>query len=542
MRKPSAFDKLSPEEKKETIKRILSRQGGTSYISGRTIDLAINKIEVDHIISLDKNGPDNESNWGVVIDSENSSKGARDLQLMRFIYSFRQHAEKHISQKRDFNLGDALFEFFPKRQEIKVRFNEERTEITLISYDHDSTNQYTFLLIEDGNDRSVKSFVGMIPFNFIFHDPTINPRSIVDLEPLLEEFYNKNPQLFPSLAILETDVDGRGKIQVFDGQHKAAAQLYNRSQNLFLRVFINADKTKIKRTNLRAHTIVAQIHFPQLVTDKVGHDLFKIEFEPFIDRVDIERESEYSFIKQEDINEEYRNYLYNYYRYNVLINEDGDRNKILDYVETISARSKKYPLSYDTLSKTFLKIIYSKPSLLKLKESVHFRKLELTNLWKIMEIFTEEVLESKFDTEKGIFKLEERLLDDPDSINDSHLIAYRLCRRSGMVIWIDQFSKAMALMLKTRSKYRDNNWANEQKLWVVMNDDDLNQIRKMFKVIKSHQIWKTKDNKEVLSALGSTKQSDWTEMLINGKLPGREEKFFEPLTDMFIFQNSLDIK
>jgi hypothetical protein len=47
---------------------------------------------------------------------------------------------------------------------------------------------------------------------------------------------------------------------------------------------------------------VAQIHFPQLVTDKVGHDLFKIEFEPFIDKVDIEKESEYSFIKQEEIN------------------------------------------------------------------------------------------------------------------------------------------------------------------------------------------------------------------------------------------------
>jgi len=541
MRKLSAFDKLPKDEKDKTIQRILTRQGNLSYISGKTIDLAINKIEVDHIIALDKNGPDNESNWGVVIDSENSSKGARDLQLMRYIYAFRKHTEKFLNQKRDFNLGDALTEFFSTRNRIKVKFNEDRTMITINYIENRESRQLSFPIIEDSIDKSIKSFVGMIPFSIIFHDQTVNPRSIVDLEPLIEEFYHKNPQLFPSLAMLETDVDGNGTINVFDGQHKAAAQLYNRSQNLFLRVFINADKTKIKRTNLRAHTIVAQIHFPQLVSDKVGHDLFKIEFEPFIDKVDIEKGSEFSFIKQEDMNEEYRKYLCNYYRYNAIINQDGERNKILDFVETISARSKKYPISYDTLSKTFLNLIYSKPAQIKLKESVHFRKLEFTNLWKIMEIFTEEVLESKFDTERGIFKLEERLLDDPDSIPDNHLIAYRLCRRSAMVIWMGQFSKALALMLKTHRKYKDNNWANEKKLWVEMNENDLNHIRKMFMVIKDHNIWKTKTNKEVLSALGSTKQVDWDEMLINGKLPGREGKLFEPLTDTFIFQSSTDL-
>ena len=96
MRKPSAFDKLSKDEKKETIDRLLLRQAGKSYISDKAIELAINKVEVDHIVALDRNGPDNESNWGIVIDTENSSKGTRDLQLMRYLYTFRRHSEKYL--------------------------------------------------------------------------------------------------------------------------------------------------------------------------------------------------------------------------------------------------------------------------------------------------------------------------------------------------------------------------------------------------------------------------------------------------------------
>ena len=542
-RKPCAIDRLSKEERKQTIDRLLKRQDGKSYISGKTIDLAINKVEIDHIVALDKNGPDNESNWGLVIDTENSSKGSRDLQLMRYLYTFRHHSEIYLKTKRDFNLGDALNEFFPQRYNVKVKFNDERTNISINYINNNKENiVYDFTLIEDSIDKGIKSFVGMIPFSIIKHDATINPRSIVDLEPLIEEFYNKNPQLFPSLAILEYDVNDNGTINVFDGQHKAAAQLYNRSQFLFIRVFVNIDKAKIKRTNLRAHTIVAQIHFPQLVTDKVGHDLFKVEFEPYIDKVEIEKASELLFIKQEEVNEEYRNYLNNYYRYKALIDDEDERHKILEYVETISARSKKFPISYDTLSKTFLKLIFSRPSDIKLKETIHYRKLELENLRNIMGIFVDEVLNSKFDVEKGIFKLEEKLIDDPDSIHDDHLIAYRMCRQSAMIIWIEEFKKAIALLMKTRNRYKDNEWASSHILWAEFSEDDLINIRKMMKVIKTHNIWRTKDNRELLNSLGSTRQNDWREMLINGRLPGREEEYFKPLTDMFIFQTSLDMK
>jgi len=539
MRVATAFDKLSKDEREETINRILKKQDYLSYISQQKIDLKIHKIDVDHIISLDRKGLDNESNWGVVIDTENKSKGTRDLQLMRYLYRFRQHSENYLNQKRDFNLGDALNEFFPKREKIKVEFNEERNRI-IISYNNGIENKSVeYFLLEDSIDKKIKSFVGMIPFKIVNHDSTINPRSIVDLEPLIEEFYNLNPQLFPSLALLEIDVNGWGTINIFDGQHKAAAQLYNRSQNLFLRVFVNADKAKIKKTNLRAHTVVAQIHFPQLISDKVGHDLYKIEFEPFIDKVDLERESEHSFIKQVEINDEFKKYQNNYYRYNSLINNDDERHIILNYVETISSRSKKYPISYDTLSKTFFKLIYNKPSELNLKKSLYYRKLELHNLRIIMQLFVEEVLNKKFDFEIGIFKLEEKLNVDSDSISNNHLVAYRICRQSAFIIWIAELKKAIALLLRSRQKYEDNHWGYSQPLWANLDENDFRTIRNMIKVICMHNIWITKENRELLRALGSTKQGDWMELLTNGKLPGREDRYFQPLNYSSIYHDAI---
>ena len=540
MRCKSKLDSLTKEERGELIERLYKRQGGKSYISGKEIDLRIDEVEIDHTVSLDRGGIDNESNWGLILKSENRSKGNRDLQLMKYIYEFRKHREKYVSEKKDFTFGDALNEFYPSRYKVKVQI--ENARIILSYKSGENTVRLEHPIITDERDKNIKSFVGMLPFEILHHDPTINPRSIVDLEPMIEEFYNKNPQLFPSLALLEMDNDGNGKIMVFDGQHKAAAQLYVRSRRLFVRVFINADRNKIKRTNFRAHTILAQIHFPQLISDKVGHDLFKLEFEPYLEKVDWDEGSEASFLKTENISEEYRGFLSNWLKYRVLIGENGERHKILDYVETVSSRSKKYPLSYDTLSKTFLKLLFLSPANEKLSLTQKYREMELKNLQRLMEIFVEEVLNEKFDLNKGIYKLEEELEKDPNSIPDEHLIAYRMCRAPAMVVWIAELKKAISRLLKSRNKYYKNDWSEKRILWAEINDEEWKIIRNMIKVIWMHQVWKQKENKDVLLALRSTRQKDWKEILLDGRLPGREERLFNPLRDTEIYDCAIDMR
>lgn len=539
MRQKSKLDKLITEEKKELIKRLYKRQDGRSYISGNTIDLKIDDVEIDHIVSLDRKGIDNESNWGLVLKSENRSKGTKDLQLMRYVYQFRQHRDKYLSSKKDFTFGDALTEFYPKRYSVKAEISENTIKISF--KERKEAKKIEFPLLVDEVDKTVRSFIGMLPFTILFHDSTINPRSIVDLEHMIEEFYNKNPQLLPSLAVLNIVNNNDGRISVFDGQHKAAAQLYVRSPRLFVRVFLNINRSKIKRTNFRAHTLLAQIHFPQLISDKVGHDLFALEFEPYLETMDWDDGSESSFLKKEEMSEEHRGYLANWLKYRTLIGNEEEKHEILDYVETVSSRSKKYPLSYDTLTKTFLKLLFLSPSDDKLSISQKYRKLELENLKRLMGIYVEEILDGKFNLDKGIFKLEKNLLEDPDSIHDNHLIAYRMCRAAAMVIWIGELKKAISRLLKSRDKYYKVVWSEKRILWAEVNGQEWKIIKNMIKVIKMHQVWKQKENKEVLSSLGATRQMDWKEILLDGRLPGREERLFDPLTDTKIYDTAIDM-
>lgn len=63
-----------------------------------------------------------------------------------------------------------------------------------------------------------------------------------------------------------------------------------------------------------------------------------------------------------------------------------------------------------------------------------------------------------------------------------------------------------------------------------MDEKDWKMIRGMLQVVQEHQIWVERHNKTTIQALASTKQRDWKEMLLDGKLPGRTEKLFDPHT------------
>ena len=212
----------------------------------------------------------------------------------------------------DFTVGNALDILLPNRQEVVADMRDGQIHISYLDDNRKSITE-EFALIVDDRNKDIRSFIGLIPFTCIFHDPIINLRSIFDLEPMIEEFYDGNPQLQPSLAILKIDAyNNKGKIILFDGQHKAAAQLYLGNSKLFTRVFVNVDIDKIKQANFRAHTVVAQIHFPDFIQDKIGHDLLKLEFDSYRDNSDYPSNSEDKFIQVSAVSDDYRRYLYSY--------------------------------------------------------------------------------------------------------------------------------------------------------------------------------------------------------------------------------------
>ena len=75
-------------------------------------------------------------------------------------------------------------------------------------------------------------FFAKLPIEYLYHDVRINPRAVGgSLNGLVEEFHKKRPQLHVALAWTELkDSQGRAKLHVFDGQHKATAQATNRER------------------------------------------------------------------------------------------------------------------------------------------------------------------------------------------------------------------------------------------------------------------------------------------------------------------------
>jgi len=493
-------------------------------------------------------GLDEEANWGLTHDTCNRAKGARDLRLQRILYEFREHVQKYteettVGNTRNFTLSEALEKLKPERQEVGVILQGEHIQISWNENGQPKSESYT--LIEEPCNPPAKSFVARIPFACLYHDNEINPRSIVDLEPMIEEFYNGYPQLQPSLAALTVKgTKGKTRIMVFDGQHKAAAQLYARQDRLFVRVFVNYDRDRLKETNYRAHTKLAQVHFPQLINDRVGADLFKQDFDRFLQKNDLTKASEETFFRNylnHAQRSEFRTYFNNYLRYEVLIGKAGiEQNNILNFTETVTARSKKFPLSYDTLQRTFLDLLlYKKPAKEFIAQTERFRQFEKENLVRLMNLFVDEVFAGRrFDLNMGIYRIEDQLARDPNSIPDNHLRAYRLSRRAPMMIWASELKRAIQTLLNTKLRYQPAHWGEKRPLWVSIHNDDWQQIRRMIRAIRDHKIWGERTNPEVMAAIASTKQKDWSEILLKGTLPGRQGKLLPPLDANYIFSNA----
>ena len=80
---------------------------------------------------------------------------------------------------------------------------------------------YTILAKQNDVDAYLVFDDKNLTIEYLYHDEIINPRGLnSSISLLIKEFHKGNPQLHISLARLNN-----GKIQIFDGQHKAVAQI-----------------------------------------------------------------------------------------------------------------------------------------------------------------------------------------------------------------------------------------------------------------------------------------------------------------------------
>jgi sugar lactone lactonase YvrE len=78
-----------------------------------------------------------------------------------------------------------------------------------------------------------------------------------------------------------TSKGGKSAVHVFDGQHKAAAQIMLGAKAMPVRVFIDPDPDTLITTNTNAGTTLKQVAFDKSVQRHLGSTLYRDRIERF---------------------------------------------------------------------------------------------------------------------------------------------------------------------------------------------------------------------------------------------------------------------
>lgn len=436
---------LDKEARAELERRLLERQSGRCFICDDQLDLLLHKgqLDVDHIVPLNDEGPDEENNFALVHLSCNRSKGASDLRVARRMAEFdRLQSSAHQRGERGANLGHVLEKYHGAKYPLRLRRNGDSIEFALP--ETGSVAIRSVPVLRDGLSGMDYAFA-LLPLEYLHHDDRINPRSIgSNIRGLIEEFMKKRPQLHVALAWWQADTDSAGRVKVFDGQHKAAAQILLGVRELPVRIFLSPDTNILLLANTNAGDKLRQVAFDTAVMRHLGSTLYAERVRQYQQLKGL-RDDDYRFSEKDLVtffrgeHREVLRYVVDALRDSITYNKD---NRLMEFVEW-SGKGADRPLAYAAVERTFFReFVYKKAVDIPIDEGIgqgtNPRFLERDQLVKLMSLFADVFFVGHWDPELGGRKLEDRLRKG-DPIPEGHLRSWRVAREEilgNVLAWV----------------------------------------------------------------------------------------------------------
>jgi len=286
-------------------------------------------------------------------------------------------------------------------------------------------------------------FFAMLPLEYLHHDDRINPRSIgTNIRALIEEFMKKRPQLHVALAWWAPEVDHAGSVKVFDGQHKAAAQILLGVKALPVRIFVEPDTNLLLQANTNAGGKLARVAFDAAVMRHRGSTLFMERVRQYQSMKGL-RENDYNFSERDLVtffrgeHREMLRYIIDSVRDSITHHKE---NRLMEFVEW-AGKSAARPLAYASVEKTFFaEFLYMNPLDSAIDEGMERgdnpRVLEREQLVRLMSLIADVLFVGHWDPEIGGRKLENRL-QKGEAIPERHLRAWRIAREEILAIVLE---------------------------------------------------------------------------------------------------------
>ena len=291
-------------------------------------------------------------------------------------------------------------------------------------------------------------FFASLPIEYLHHDDRINPRNIGgSLAKLVEEFHKGRPPLHVALAWVESD-GGQSKVRVFDGQHKATAQVLLGVHNVPTRVFIDPDPDLMLTTNTNAGTTLRQVAFDKSVQRRLGSALFHDRLERYRRERHL-TDTDHSFSEQDLANyfkgesREVKRYVLDSIRTSITQHPDNKLREFIDF----GGRANEKPLSYSTIEKTFYSFfiyldLLTTPLDYRDDDEENPRDLEIRQIVRLMNVIADRIYIGRFDDEIGTYRIESRI-QKGEQLAEPHVRAFRLSKEEILYTWLHQVGQVI---------------------------------------------------------------------------------------------------
>lgn len=512
------LNRQSADERKALIETLHQTQNGHCFICEKVLDLQLHKdnLDIDHVIPVKTGGKDDPSNFALTHDSCNRSKQASNLEVARLLQRFAALKESLEPDNRSPNLGDILTQAGGGQAELSFKLVADQIQFTLSAVGDHAI--YTVPVYLD-ELSSFRYFFVKLPIQYLRHDDRINPRAIgSNISKLVEEFYAKRPQLHVPLAWM-TSKDGKSAVHVFDGQHKAAAQIMLGAKAMPVRVFIDPDPDTLITTNTNAGTTLKQVAFDKSVQRHLGSTLYQDRIERF--RQETSRKEDDLGFSERDLvsyfkgqSREMKRYILDAVRDGVTSSPD---NKLRDFID-YGGRGKERPLSYSSVDKTFYSFFVYQEVLdtsidYGMENGENPRELETSQLIRLMNVIAEEIFIGRFDSDIGTDRIESQL-QNGKNFPHAHLCAFRMSKEEVLFSWLRFIRQIVVGYFITTGKP-----IKEERLFQYQFPDQLwDNIRRFVRNLADMPLWVNKDLSATVFG-GKQNNSFWQTVFETGKSP-----------------------
>lgn len=374
---------LSDAEKQ----KVLEYHGRMCFIDGEPIPDE-EPIEYHHIRAFSEGGTTTLDNIAPVCKRHHLTIGTMSLQE----YRDKLELDRFFQGGEPKYLGD-LIRYKRGTSGEGITFEAKNDGITL--YFRDARHDYP---LHTCPSTGWKYFYTTLPVECVENDRDLQPRALREASVWsLYRHFTTNTQLAPSVC----RIDESGEILLFDGQHKAAAQIWAGRLTIECKVYLHPDARVLKETNLVAHGPLRQMTFYSHELMKKYADIFGEDW------------SEYMGMEGEKSEMGFFNFLFHVKKktkaqakneialaiYNEIV--DDPENKLSVHLSE-KHRGRKQPLTFARLNKTFFQhMLMSPPVSDEFESDTDFRKDEKRSLVKLMNIIAEEGLEGKWSPERA---------------------------------------------------------------------------------------------------------------------------------------------